>query len=72
MKKILLILVIILAATCTWYIYSFARSKISMPRAEDSALRQSSAFMPQKTEEGKPASKGSSELQLTGPVWVEK
>ena len=72
MKKIIVALILILVVMASWYIYSFARQKISLPRPEDMAGKEASAFMPQEIEEGKPASKGSADLKLTGPVWVDK
>jgi len=72
MKRLILILVVILIAIASFYVYSFARSKIVLPKPEDMAGREASAFLPKENEEGKPAAKGSSDLKLTGPVWVAK
>jgi hypothetical protein len=71
MKKRLVILSLILVGLISIFVYSLARAKQSFPRPEDTAGREASAFMPQ-TVKDKPVAKGSAELKLTGPVWVDK
>ena len=71
MKKRMVILVLILAALLSFYIYSSARSIISLPKPEDMAGNEASAFMPREVNGREPA-EGSSSLKVSGPVWVEK
>lgn len=72
MKRIALVLGVLLIIFLSVQIYCFARNKIILPRPEDMAGREASAFLPRQVENGAPAAKGSTELKLTGPVWVEK
>lgn len=71
MKKNLLLVLIILGAILGLALYSFARERFNLPRPEDKAGREASAFMPAESE-GKPTTKGSGQLKLTGPVWVNE
>lgn len=71
MKKPLLIILIIIGLCFGVIIYSFARERFTLPRPEDKAGKEASAFMPEKSE-GKPTAKGSGQLKLTGPVWVNE
>ncbi len=71
MKKILLLILIILGAILGLVLYSFARERFTLPRPEDKAGREASEFMPVESK-GKPTSKGSGQLKLTGPVWVNE
>lgn len=71
MKKKAWVLILILGTVLSLYIYSSARQKVTLPKPEDTAGREASAFLPQEVE-GKPAAKGSDELKLTGPVWVSE
>lgn len=73
MKKIILILVLvaIAAGVLSFYIYSYARQKANLPKPEDMAGREASAFLPEKIED-KTSPPGSRELKVTGPVWVEE
>jgi hypothetical protein len=71
MKKTLLLVLIIVGAILGLVLYSFAREKFNLPRPEDKAGKEASAFMPIESE-GKPTTKGSGQLKLTGPVWVNE
>lgn len=71
MKKILLLVLIIIVAILGLVLYSFARERFNLPRPEDKAGREASAFMPTESK-GKPTTKGSGQLKLTGPVWVNE
>lgn len=71
MKKKIWMAIIILAAILSVYIYSLGRQELNLLKPEDMAGKQASAFLPSEVQ-GKPAAKGSSELKLTGPVWVEE
>ncbi len=71
MKKVMLLSLIILGVILGLVIYSFARERYTLPRPEDKAGREASAFMPEESE-GKPTAKGSNQLKLTGPVWVNE
>ena len=71
MKKTILTILIIIGAILGLVLYSFARERFNLPRPEDKAGKEASAFMPQESE-GKPTTKGSSQLKLTGPVWVNE
>lgn len=71
MKKKIWMPMLILVAILSLYIYSWGRHKPDLPKPEDMAGKEASAFLPQEVQ-GKPAAKGSSELKLTGPVWVEE
>ncbi len=71
MKKPLLIILIIIGLCFGVIIYSFARERFTLPRPEDKAGREASEFMPVESK-GKPTSKGSGQLKLTGPVWVNE
>lgn len=70
MKRIW-VLMLILVAVLSLHIYSSARQKATLPKPEDMAGKEASAFLPPEVE-GKPAAKGSDELKLTGPVWVSE
>ena len=70
MKKIW-ILILIVVLILSLYSYSSSQKKASLPKPEDMAGREASAFLPQEVE-GKPAAKGSEELKLTGPVWISQ
>lgn len=74
MKKRIWVLMLILAVILSIYFYSFARQKFSLPRPEDMKGREASTLGELETEieQTKTATKGSTELKLTGPVWVEK
>ena len=71
MKKILLVALVIAGAILGLVLYSFARERYTLPRPEDKAGNEASAFMPVESQ-GKPTSKGSGQLKLTGPVWVNE
>ena len=71
MKKTLLVLLIIAGAILGLALYSFARERFILPRPEDKAGREASAFMPRESQ-GKPTTKGSDQLKLTGPVWINE
>lgn len=71
MKKRIFVLILIIIAILSTYIYSSARNKIKLPKPEDMAGEEASAFMPRKVDD-KPAPKGSAEMKITGPVWVEE
>ncbi len=69
MKKIILILIlgVVVAAVLSLYIYSYARQKATLPKPEDMAGREASAFLPEKIED---PTDPSGRLQATGPVTV--
>ena len=71
MKKPVLIILIMIGLFSGVIIYSFAKERFTLPRPEDKAGREASAFMPEKSG-GKPTTKGSSQLKLTGPVWINE
>lgn len=71
MKKILLMILVILGVFLGLILYSSAREHSTLPRPEDKAGNEGSAFMPRESE-GKPTTKGSGQLKLTGPVWVNE
>lgn len=71
MKKIILILIlgILVAAGLSLYIYSYASKKDTLPRPEDMAGREASAFLPEKIQD-QTVSPGA--LKAAGPVWVKE
>lgn len=75
MKKIA-VLLLILAAVLLVYFYSMARQGVSLkvhPQATTGA--PASSMMPEEVEsrsQVKQSSKGSQDLKVTGPVWVEE
>lgn len=71
MKKRIGVLILILAVVLFLYIYSSARQAVPLPRPEDMRGQEASEFLPKEVK-GEPAAKGSADLKLTGPVWVEK
>ena len=71
MKKNIVIILIICGLFLGLFLYSSAKEYFTLPRPEDKAGREASAFMPIESE-GKPTTKGSNQLKLTGPVWVNE
>lgn len=71
MKKIIWILLIVLAIGLSFYIYSSARQKVSLPKPEDMHGQEASPVMP-KEDKNKPTYNETKKLKVTGPVWVEK
>lgn len=71
MKKTILVALVVLGAILGIALYSFARERFTLPRPEDKAGREASQFMPTESK-GKPTTKGSGQLKLTGPVWVNE
>ncbi len=61
----------VLAVVLALYLYSFARQNILLPRPEDMQGREGSALN-ELQPETKQTTKGSDELKVTGPVWIEK
>lgn len=71
MKKRIWVLLLILFAVLALYIYSSARQAVSLPKPEDMTGQEASAFLPAEVK-GVPAAQGSSDLKVSGPVWVDK
>ncbi len=71
MKKPILIILIMVGLFLGVIIYSFAKEHFNLPRPEDKAGKEASSFMPLESE-GKPTTKGSGQLKLTGPVWINE
>jgi hypothetical protein len=71
MKRIVWSVLIVLGIVLGVVLYSSARVQFTLPRPEDKAGKEASAFMPREAQ-GKPTAKGSEELKLTGPVWVNE
>lgn len=71
MKKPILIILIMIGLFSGVVIYSFAKERFTLPRPEDKAGKEASAFMPVESQ-GKPTAKGSGQLKLTGPVWINE
>ena len=71
MKKVLWVILILVVSILGLYIYSHARKDISLPHPEDMTGAPASPLMPHETSGGQPSARGSAELKLTGPVWVE-
>lgn len=68
-----MVLILVLLAVLSLYVYSVARQKVSLPKPEDMAGREASSYKEIIQEKAKkPLAKGSSDLKLTGPVWLEK
>lgn len=72
MKKGLWIVLLIIAIALTAYIISTARAKNSLPKPEDVTGKDASAFLPKETKPDKPSAKGSENMKVSGPVWVEE
>ncbi len=72
MKKTLWVLILIVVGLLCIYVYSSARQKTVLSKPEDMAGEEASAFMPKEVKGGQPAAKGSADMKVTGPVWVEK
>jgi len=72
MKKGFWILMLVAMVAISVYIISSARAKQAMPPREDVSGKEASAFSPKEDALGKPAGKGSEQLKVSGPVWVEE
>ena len=71
MKKVRIIASVLVAiiAILSFYIYSNAKQRVFLPKPEDKAGQDASAFMPQVIK-GEPAAKGTEKLKVTGPVRI--
>ncbi len=74
MKKGLWLVLLVVAIALTVYIISSARAKVSQPRPEDTKGKDASAYeeVVDKEKKDKPVAKGSENLKVSGPVWVEE
>ena len=72
MKKSMLVLLLVSAVILAIYAYSYARSRVLFSHPEDMAGQESSAFLPERLDNGKSAAKGSNQLHVAGPVWVDQ
>ncbi|MDD5432285.1 MAG: hypothetical protein PHO70_04780 [Candidatus Omnitrophica bacterium] len=68
-NKFFLVIILVVIVILSLYAYSFARRKTPLPKPEDMAGKEASAFMPDKAQD-KPVSQGSKDLKVSGPVWV--
>jgi len=71
MKKGLWVVLLVVAIALTVYIISSARAKVSQPRPEDTKGKDASSYE-EVADPNKPAAKGSENLKVSGPVWVEE
>jgi hypothetical protein len=68
MKKWTVLFILAGVVVLSFVIISMARQNAYLPRVEDKASQEASAFVPVKIM-GEPSAKGSDELKLTGPVY---
>lgn len=67
MKRLIFLFLVVGVILLAFSVSSFAEELLPVP--EDTAGRESSAFLPQKVK-GAPAAKGSEKFNLTGPVTI--
>jgi len=71
MKKIAIICAMVIAGALLLYAASFAVQKLFLPKPEDMTGQEASNFKPTKVD-SKPVAKGSGQLKVTGPVWIQE
>ena len=68
MKKWTVLLILVVAVVFSFVVILMARQSAYVPRVQDKASNEASAFMPTKVM-GEPSARGSDKLKLTGPVY---